>query len=423
MPNVKYYLKDFNSDINTLIILKYRYQGKTFTYSSGLKIHPDNWLKDSQKCREGKIFKMGYDYNYRLKKMGSYLEESYYQLLNEGKVVTNRALKFLMDKHLDKLEKKDIIPKLVDFFSTYKDRMIAIHGYEYAKKYQTVYNTLVSYFNDNRVLNYDEIDMQFYDNYKDYLLYTKQYSVNYAGLHFKIIKEIMAKATDLRYNINMDFLKFKVIREDVDKIYLTNDEVLQLYRVQKDLKGNGLAKSRIRARDMFIIGCVTGLRFSDFSQIIPQHFNKDYTKLAITNQKTGIKTVIPVHWMLKEILEKYDYKLPRAISNQKMNDYIKDACKAAKIKDIIVVTRKKGKKIIRETKEKHELVSTHTARRSFATNAYLARIPTASIMKITGHKSEKTFFSYIKISEEENAELLINHPFFSEKYESKNCEN
>ena len=65
--------------------------------------------------------------------------------------------------------------------------------------------------------------------------------------------------------------------------------------------------------------------------------------------------------------------------------------------------------------KKYELVSTHTARRSGATNMYIAVIPTLAIMKITGHKTEKAFLKYIKISEEENAEMLAKHCFFNKQ--------
>ncbi len=65
------------------------------------------------------------------------------------------------------------------------------------------------------------------------------------------------------------------------------------------------------------------------------------------------------------------------------------------------------------TFRKYELVCTHTARRSFATNAYKAGVPTIAIMKITGHTQESTFLRYIKVSAEENAEMLAKHPFFT----------
>lgn len=62
--------------------------------------------------------------------------------------------------------------------------------------------------------------------------------------------------------------------------------------------------------------------------------------------------------------------------------------------------------------EKWQLITTHTARRSFATNAFLAGVPTISIMKITGHKSELVFMHYIKISSEQNALLMLEHDHF-----------
>ena len=62
--------------------------------------------------------------------------------------------------------------------------------------------------------------------------------------------------------------------------------------------------------------------------------------------------------------------------------------------------------------KKYELITTHTARRSFATNAYLAGVPTISIMKLTGHKTEQVFMKYISISQKENAASIMGHKFF-----------
>ena len=101
---------------------------------------------------------------------------------------------------------------------------------------------------------------------------------------------------------------------------------------------------------------------------------------------------------IKEILKKYDGKAPEPISNQKMNDYLKELGKLAEIEDDIIITQTKGRKRQSETFKKWELITTYTARRSFATNAYLQNVPTISIMKITGHRTEKSFLKYIKIS-------------------------
>ena len=114
-----------------------------------------------------------------------------------------------------------------------------------------------------------------------------------------------------------------------------------------------------------------------------------------------------------EIINKYHGSLPAVISNQKMNDYLKEIGEKAKIKDTVKTAITKGGKTENSINEKFELITTHTARRSFATNAYLMDVPSISIMKITGHKTESSFMKYIRISQEDNANKLISHPFFN----------
>ena len=86
----------------------------------------------------------------------------------------------------------------------------------------------------------------------------------------------------------------------------------------------------------------------------------------------------------------------------------------AGIDEEVLVNKNVGGRNTEVVLPKYQLVSSHTARRSFATNAYKAGVPTIAIMKITGHKLESTFLKYIRVSAEENAELLSNHPFFNQ---------
>jgi integrase len=95
-----------------------------------------------------------------------------------------------------------------------------------------------------------------------------------------------------------------------------------------------------------------------------------------------------------------------------MNDYLKDIGALANITDSIKLSTTKGGMRFDETYKKWELITTHTARRSAATNMYLAGIPPISIMKITGHTTEKSFLRYIRISQEDNALKLMEHPYF-----------
>jgi len=112
-------------------------------------------------------------------------------------------------------------------------------------------------------------------------------------------------------------------------------------------------------------------------------------------------------------LKKYDGIPPYDISNQKMNEYLKELGELAEMNENILLSSTKGGKKKSETFKKSELITVHTARRSFATNAFVMNVPSISIMKITGHKTEKAFLKYIKISQEENANKLSNHPFFN----------
>ena len=122
--------------------------------------------------------------------------------------------------------------------------------------------------------------------------------------------------------------------------------------------------------------------------------------------------VIPIHSFVREIINKYGGELPPAISNQKMNQYLKEIVELAGIDTTNKIAITKGGITVTELFKKFELVTTHTARRSFATNAYLSDVPTISIMKITGHTTEISFMRYIRISQQDNANKLVSHPFF-----------
>ena len=96
-----------------------------------------------------------------------------------------------------------------------------------------------------------------------------------------------------------------------------------------------------------------------------------------------------------------------------MNKYVKELGEIAGIDETLRIATTRGGKTENENFSKFDLITTHTARRSFATNAYLMDIPSISIMKITGHTTERSFMKYIRISQEDNANKLVNHPFFN----------
>lgn len=171
-----------------------------------------------------------------------------------------------------------------------------------------------------------------------------------------------------------------------ETIYLTNEEIelFQNAELPTNLK---------KVRDLFIIGYYTGQRYSDWAKIKLKSIEIINGKkvLTINQTKTNNQTTMPINQKTSQILQE-EHSI---ISNQKMNKYLKKIAKIAGIKP-----------------EKAEKITTHTARRSFATNALLAGIPITEIMKIGGWKSISAFSNYIKTSNIETALKYANHPFF-----------
>ena len=253
--------------------------------------------------------------------------------------------------------------------------------------------------------SFDEINKPFYEEYVGYLMEEKKRQ-NTIGERIKAIKAVMNRAYDEGLHTNTAFRSFTIKEEDVDNIYLTETELEMLYGHQFTEATEMLEKYR----DLFLVGCYTGLRWEDYKSIKKDDFTtspKGNPVLVVRAAKTGIRVVIPFIWKhLKDILEKYDYSLPK-VSEQKFNQNIKVACLNAGIKAAVVITS--GKHVREEPYEKWELVSSHTARRTACTNMFLRGIPTIAIMKISGHKKESTFMKYIKVSAEENADYIAEN--------------
>lgn len=284
------------------------------------------------------------------------------------------------------------------------------------QKYNTTFSVLQAFATTYpRQIDFETLDLDFYGDFTEYLTHKKRFAANTVGKYVQTLKTFLNEATAKGINTKLDYKsrRFKVTKEASENIYL-NAEELQLI-ADFDLSGNARLE---RVRDLFVVGCWTGFRFSDLVSLTPDKIGSDGL-IRIDQFKTGGKVVIPCHSAVKAILQRYKGNLPRAISNQKMNDYIKEVCQLAGLTEIVSKSITKAGKRITQTFEKWELVSTHTARRSFATNAYKMKIPTVTIMKLTGHKSENHFMAYIKLSEEEHAQIISDawenqsRPFFA----------
>lgn len=409
MATYKFYLFDTKTKDETYLILRLAENKKTYKFYTDLKIEPKDW---NPKTGEARKTYTGYsDFNELLGLRRTELKSLHEKLkLEEDFSIDNLRKRFY--EIIGKIEKEETdtltFETLADFANHY------IKTAETAKSKNTILHNkqtlrILREFEvkKKRKYTFDRINLDFYHDFTDYLKQDKKFGVNTVGKHIANIKTFLGEATERGVNTKLDYKskRFKVITETVDSIYLTEDEILKIYN--HDFSKN---KRLERTRDLFIIGCYTGLRFSDFSQLTTDNIKGEL--ITVKTQKTGEKVVIPLHWTVKNILAKYSETakgLPRDLSNQRMNDYLKEIGREVEINEQIHrIHTKDGLKVTTNV-SKWELITTHTARRSFATNLYLTNFPPISIMKITGHRTEKSFMKYIKISQEENANLLQLH--------------
>ena len=259
---------------------------------------------------------------------------------------------------------------------------------------------------------FSAINQSFYDKFVEYLqseisttedkekkILKKSFTLNAVGKHIRILKLMLNEAAIQGINTSTFYKSFYVFTEEVDDIYLSESELQQL----KDEDFSKILRLD-RVRDWFLLLAWTGSRFSDLEKTGKTDIKDGY--ITFRQQKTNNKVVIPLHPVVLEILEKYDFNLPAPISNQDFNRYIKEVAEMAKIKSIETTTRTVGGKRITETFEKWQGITSHTGRRSFCTNMYKRGLSTYMIMSVSGHKTEKAFLRYIKVKQSEHAEMM-----------------
>jgi len=420
MANVKFNLKNLNDpNKETLIFLFFRYQSGRLKYSTGLRIKPKFWNGNAHRAKSNRQFPQAPELNALLDALTNATLTTHRKYLNDGKLPTFQQLKDALDivTYRKEVEEEDKQPSLIEFFEQLIEERTQNPKFANAtvKVYRTAYNHLIVYKKKHfKDLDFDTIDLDFFNKYTTYLFNKKQFSQNHVNKLITSLKTVLNEATERGVNKNVAFRskKFRVPKEEAKNIYLTLEELKKLNEFNL-----GEHPKLERVRDLFIVGAFTGLRFSDFTNIRPEHIREiDEVKVIdILTQKTKEQVTIPMHPIVGEIFEKYKKEnsvLPRTISNQKMNQYLKELGKLVGFNDEVINYKSVGGRRVEEKKLKYEMISTHTARRSFATNAFKSGISSTSIMKITGHKTESSFMKYIKVTKEENAVLMAENAFF-----------
>ncbi len=420
MAQFNYYLKSQKDDKETLISLRITHSGKSIFLSTGLKVKPSCWCNDKSSPYFQRVLRTKNTLNAsetntqlnNLMELARITEASFgkmdysiYELKN--KLITN----------LNKTQ-KELNPNFneIDFFQFWDDNVLEtsqkinpktgkLISSNTTKCMRQTKAVLLRYEKHTRQkVDFSTIDINFYNNFSKYCSEIEQFRTNTFGKHIRNIKGTLNKALLRGIKVKTDFKlsEFRSTKERTTSIYLTEAEIDEF--INLDLtEYPGLSKTR----DFFVIGCYTGLRWSDFTNLNFADFSMSGV-IRQKNTKTSKNVTIPIIPKILPILNKYkigdNFVFPKSISNKMFNSQLKDIGEKIPCLDISVkyISNIGGKEKV-ETYRKWERISSHTCRRSFATNMYLRGIDIFLIRKITGHESDKSFYEYIKIDEIESA--------------------
>jgi len=394
------------------IYLQFIYNGNRLFYSFGQIVGFNDWNFNKQRVkRNDKTTADGkHSLNDLLDTLKRLCLKSYNEALKNGipaPAYLKRILRDFVNQNLSNTDPD--APSLFKLAKRFIEGEIKNRGKDKSKSSLNNYHAVTKHLKDfeqvaKYPITFESINLDFFYKYTSYLKDKLELAPNTIAKDISIIKVFMGEAVDLRYTTNNEFRhkKFSYSEVEMDAVYLSEKELDKLYRF--DFANN---KKLENVRDLFVFGAWVGLRFSDFSNIKSENIvqiDGEYF-IKIITQKTKELVIIPCNPVVLDIFKKYEHnrnKLPNAISNQKFNDYIKEVCNVAGFTE-------RGRLANDSNLELWQCISSHTARRSFATNYYLQGFPVIDLMKITGHKTEKAFMKYIRVTKLDAAKRLSTH--------------
>jgi len=424
MSRIRFNLRNKKQKIS-IIYLIYEVNGERLVYSTKEKVSPKDWNDSKMEVKSSAGKEKAGMINAKLNLMQMIIYNTEAELFKVGERSTRIKLKQKLDHELygslssndsDQVKQIKTLDEYILWFI--RDRRSNPNFKTGTIKTYKVFQKHWRRYAQAKRTYFESLDIKLLEGFIRYLIKHKNnYSDNHINQMVKIAKVILNDACErgmLKRPIHKSRL-FRHSSKPTDHIYLTVEELMQIAKLKLPLH----QKIYIH-RDLFIVGAFTGLRFSDFVRIkkdnivtIRDSNNIKRDVLKIYMKKVNDHVFIPIHPVVKTILSKHNNDLSQyKVVNQVINRDLKKIGSMAGINETIVkVIYRKGN-ADRKRYKKYALITTHTARRSFATNAYKSGIPAISIMKITGHKKSETFMKYICINEEENAHLLSENSFF-----------
>ena len=401
---------------NVPIRMRVNFASKRIEFTTGYRIDAAKWDADKQRVKNGcsnKLKQSASEINASLLEYYTEIQSIFKRFEVEDVIPTPEQIKEAFNAlHKPASEepkpKKEALP--CDFFQVFDD-FVEDCGRQNNwtdstfEKFAAVKNHLTNF---REGLTFEFFDERGLNDYVGYLRDVKEMRNTTIGKQLSFLKWFLRWAFKKGVHQNNAYDSYKPKLKSTQKkiIFLTWDELNRL----REFKIPSNKQALERVRDVFLFQCFTGLRYSDVFNLRRSDIKGDH--IEVTTVKTSDSLIIELNNHSKAILDKYkdvafeDDKVLPVITNQKMNDYLKELAELAGIDEPVRRTYYRGNERIDEVTPKYALLGTHAGRRTFICNALALGIPPQVVMKWTGHSDYKAMKPYIDIADDIKANAM-----------------
>lgn len=405
MATIKYLLQSNNPNAPVYLRLSLG-RGKGLKRKTGYICNPQDWSSATSFPKMNNAHNKQMQSN--LKKLESFVIEQFNTDNSKGVLIDGDWLSRIIDLFHGRKE-----PESLEYLVEYGEHFIKRLPYRVSqggkmgvnKDTITKYTTIVSKLKDFQIYKkkkylVKDVDLNFRSEFLEYLTQVDKINHNTAGRYISFVKTIIrdARKSGIEVSVQIDDFTGFTIKPPIVTFSFDEIKSIRDKEFKKDVHNI--------TRDWFVIGCYLGQRASDLFRMNTKMIERigGYDFVVLTQEKTGKLVQIPVHEEVQKVLDARKGKFPPKLAENMdscttlFNRYIKEVCEIAEINDVVT-----GNLLDHETNRyktgkhpKWKLASSHSCRRSFATNFYAQReYPTPLLMNITGHGTEEMFLNYI----------------------------
>ncbi|GIJ92817.1 integrase [Capnocytophaga stomatis] len=393
--------------------LRYRikWEGNIVAFNLGFRVEIEKWSIETQRCKanttHGKKKIPASVINRKIQKFEQACEETFKFFEVQKQIPTKEDFQSFFNKQIDRVEKVVLEKSFFEYYDDFIKEEASANQWTIGtkQKLNTVKNHLQNFDSE---LSFEKFTEDKFVEYVNYLQKKLKFKNATVSKNISFVKWFLKWSVRKNYNKHTFFENFRPKFKNTQKkvIFLTPSEFKQF----REYNIPPAKKYLERVRDVFLFCCFTGLRYSDVENLKKSDIKNSF--IEITTLKTNDSLKIELNEHSKKILKKYenyidikDKALP-VISNQRMNEYIKELGELAGINEPIRETYYIGNERFDEVTPKYALLGTHAGRRTFICNALSLGIPPQVVMKWTGHSDYKAMKPYIDIADETKANAM-----------------